>query len=85
MRAGAPRHEHRSVSDDALTLREQVRAARLRLADSAAELGTLLRLHGEYAEAARLLRQAVEIYEADRRTQTGTGRGTADRTTRELP
>ncbi len=66
MRVRASRHEHRSVSDDAPTLREQVRAARLRLADSAAELGTLLRLRGEHAEAERLLRQAVEIYETER-------------------
>ncbi|MGI5454407.1 tetratricopeptide repeat protein [Streptomyces sp. CA-249302] len=50
------------------SLREQVRGARLRFADSAVDLGTLLRLLGEYTEAERLLRQAVEIYEADRRT-----------------
>ncbi|MCI3270035.1 tetratricopeptide repeat protein [Streptomyces cylindrosporus] len=58
------------MSDDQThhSLREQVRAARLRFADSAADLGVLLRLLGEYAEAERLLRQAVEIYEADRRT-----------------
>lgn len=70
MRVTACRREHRSVSDNALTLtlHEQVRAARLRLADSAAELGTLLRLRGEHAEAERLLRQAVEIYEAERIT-----------------
>ncbi|WP_406445847.1 tetratricopeptide repeat protein [Streptomyces sp. NBC_01613] len=60
-------------------LREQVRAARLRLADSAADLGILLRLLGEHAEAERMLRQAVEIYEADRRTQP-----TSSRTTQEL-
>lgn len=68
MRAAAPRPQHRSVSDDALTLREQLRTARLRYADSAAELGTLLRLRGELTEAERLLRQAVEIYEAERTT-----------------
>ncbi|MFJ9536852.1 tetratricopeptide repeat protein [Streptomyces sp. NPDC101225] len=58
------------MSDDQTphSLREQVRSARLRLADSAADLGTLLRLLGEYAEAERLLRQALEIYEADRGT-----------------
>ncbi|AZP17406.1 tetratricopeptide repeat protein [Streptomyces aquilus] len=68
MRAVAPRAQHPSVSDDALTPREQLRTARLRYADSAAELGTLLRLRGELAEAERLLRQAVEIYEAERTT-----------------
>ena len=74
MRPSPPRHEHRHVSDDQSGtdglhgLREQVRAARLRLADSAADLGTLLRLLGEHTEAERMLRQAVEIYEADRRT-----------------
>ncbi|MCX5047838.1 MULTISPECIES: tetratricopeptide repeat protein [unclassified Streptomyces] len=58
-------------------LHEQVRAARLRLADCAADLGTLLRLLGEHAEAERLLRRAVEIYEADRRTHPATtSRGT---------
>lgn len=70
MRSYPRRAEHRDVSDDQIpqSLREQVRGARLRLADSAADLGTLLRLLGEHTEAERLLRQALEIYEADRRT-----------------
>jgi hypothetical protein len=75
MRRATPRHEHRAVSDHrtgTAGLREQVRAARLRLADSAADLGTLLRLLGEHAEAERMLRQAVEIYETDRRTRPAT-------------
>jgi len=50
--------------DQAGKLREQVRVARLRLADSAAELGTVLGLLGEYAEAEKLLRQAVQMYES---------------------
>ena len=83
MRTPGPRGEHRSVSDDVRTLREQVRTARLRLADCAADLGVLLRVSGEYAEAERVLRQAVEIYEADRRTRTGAGRTAADRRTEE--
>ncbi|PWI18685.1 hypothetical protein DI272_34505 [Streptomyces sp. Act143] len=66
------------MSDDALTLREQVRTARLRYADSAAELGTLLRLRGELAAAERLLRQAVAIYEAERGTRTDDDRGTEE-------
>ena len=70
------------MSDDQspYSLREQVRGAWLRLADSAADLGTLLRLLGEYAEAERLLRQALEIYEADRRTSPDH----SGRTTKEL-
>ncbi|MFF4252232.1 tetratricopeptide repeat protein [Streptomyces sp. NPDC001663] len=61
--------DDQSGTDGLHGLREQVRAARLRLADSAADLGTLLRLLGEHTEAERMLRQAVEIYEADRRTR----------------
>jgi hypothetical protein len=55
-------------SPTARSLREQVRGARLRLADSATDLGVLLRLLGQYTEAERLLRQAVDLYETDRRT-----------------
>jgi tetratricopeptide (TPR) repeat protein len=50
--------------DQAGTLQERVRAARLRLADSAAELGAVLGLLGEHAEAEDLLRRAVGIYES---------------------
>jgi tetratricopeptide (TPR) repeat protein len=46
------------------TLREQVRGARLRFADSAAELAAVLSLLGEHAEAEGLLRQAIGIYES---------------------
>jgi tetratricopeptide (TPR) repeat protein len=64
---GTPRSTPRSTPQGTpQSLRAQIRAARLRLADSAADLGTLLRLLGEYTEAERLLRQALEIYEADR-------------------
>jgi hypothetical protein len=45
-------------------LRDQVRVERLRLADDAAELGTVLCLLGEHSEAETLLRQAIEIYES---------------------
>ena len=45
-------------------LQAQVTAARLRLADSTAELGTVLGLLGEHTEAEQLLRQAVAIYES---------------------
>ncbi|MEU6381406.1 tetratricopeptide repeat protein [Streptomyces sp. NPDC046909] len=65
------------MSDHA-PLRQQVRAARLRFADSATELGTLLRLRGDHTEAERLLRQAVEIYEAERRTRTALPHGTEE-------
>jgi tetratricopeptide (TPR) repeat protein len=72
MRASPARDEYRGMSVDqsgdlsgAGELREQVRAARLRLAASAAELGALMGGLGEYAESERLLRQAVELYEAD--------------------
>jgi len=50
--------------DRARGLGEQVREARLRLADSAAQLGTLLGLLGEHGEAEDLLRQAIAIYES---------------------
>ncbi|MFD7933611.1 hypothetical protein ACFV4T_03570 [Streptomyces sp. NPDC059755] len=67
------------------SLRDLVRTARLRLADSAADLGTLLRLLrllrllGDHYQAERLLRQALEIYEADCRTHVD-----QNRTTKEL-
>jgi tetratricopeptide (TPR) repeat protein len=63
--AGRLPGQHRPVSvHQARTLREQVRAARLRLADEAAELGAVLGLLGEHAEAEGLLRQAIGIYES---------------------
>lgn len=43
---------------------EQVRAPRLRLADSAAELGVVLGLLGAHAQAEDLLRHAIGIYES---------------------
>jgi len=46
-------------------LYEQVRRARLQLADAATELGTVLILRGDHAEAEALLRRAISIYEAN--------------------
>ncbi len=43
---------------------ENVRQARLRLADVATEFGTALVLHGRHAEAEALLRRAISIYES---------------------
>ncbi|MCX4816468.1 tetratricopeptide repeat protein [Streptomyces sp. NBC_01239] len=60
------------------SLRDLVRTARLRLADSAADLGTLLRLLGEHDQAEGLLRQALEIYEADCRTHVDQTRTTKE-------
>jgi tetratricopeptide (TPR) repeat protein len=45
-------------------LRERVRETWLRLADVAAELGTILGWLGEHTEAENLLRQAIGIYES---------------------
>ena len=42
----------------------EIGVARLRLADAAAELGTLLGALGEHREAEPLLRQAVDIFES---------------------
>jgi tetratricopeptide (TPR) repeat protein len=50
--------------DHAGTVQEQVRAARLRFADAATELGTVLGLLGEHADAEALLRRAIGIYES---------------------
>jgi hypothetical protein len=62
-RPGLPRREHRCVSADE-TSPENVRQARLHLADAATELGTVLVLHGRHAEAEALLRRAIAIYES---------------------
>ena len=45
-------------------LPEYVRQARLRLADVATELGTVLMLQGRHTEAEALLRKAISIYES---------------------
>jgi tetratricopeptide (TPR) repeat protein len=58
------RHRERVSVDQGSQLRERVRVTRLRLADTAAELGTVLGLLGEHAEAESLLRQAIGIYES---------------------
>jgi len=52
------------VVNQASELRERVRVARLRLAETAAELGTVLGLLGQHAEAEHLLREAVQLYES---------------------
>ena len=63
-RPGRLEREHMFVSADE-TLSEHVRQARLRLADVATELGTVLVLRGEHAEAEALLRRAISIYESN--------------------
>jgi Flp pilus assembly protein TadD len=63
-RPRGPRREHRFMSADE-NLYEQVRRARLQLADVATELGTVLILRGDHAEAEALLRRAISIYEAN--------------------
>ncbi|HEY7271715.1 MAG TPA: tetratricopeptide repeat protein [Actinoplanes sp.] len=63
-RHARPRREHRLMSADE-NLSEQVRQARLHLADAATELGTVLIQRGDHAEAEALLRRAISIYEAN--------------------
>ena len=46
-------------------LPEYVRQARLRLADVATELGTVLVLQGRHTEAEALLRRAISIYQSN--------------------
>jgi hypothetical protein len=47
-------------------LSENVWQARLRLADVATEVGTVLVLHGRHTEAEALLRRAISIYESSK-------------------